>query len=142
MILQKERKMSIQSSTYLQKALLVNAGISSLSGLTCLLANEQLTSLMGLNSSLYLYIVGAGLVVFGADVAFAALKCINKPIIIKSIIVADIGWVVGSLALVLLAPHWFSIEGIILIDFVALMVAVFATFQIIGLRRMNLPSGA
>jgi len=132
--------MTTTSADLLKKTLLTNAITSVSAGLLCLVANGPLTSFMGLDSSLYLYICGAGLVLFGLDVGYTALKAIDNGLYIKAIIAADILWVGASVALLILAPHWFSTAGMVLIDVVAFMVAVFAVFEIVGFRRMTRPN--
>ncbi|MEH6474177.1 MAG: hypothetical protein V7727_00750 [Sneathiella sp.] len=129
--------MTKTSSDLLKKTLLTNATVSILGGLICLVANGPLTDLMGLDSTLYLYICGAGLVLFGLDVGYTALRAIENTLYIKFIITADILWVAASIALLSLAPHWFSIEGAVIIEAVAFMVAIFAVLEVVGFRKMT-----
>ncbi|MBL4665853.1 MAG: hypothetical protein JKY04_00645 [Sneathiella sp.] len=121
----------------LKKTLLVNATVSILAGIICLGANNTLTEFMGLDNTLYLYICGAGLALFGLDVGYTAVKAVENALYIKFIIAADLFWVAASIALLSFAPHWFSMEGTILIEAVAVMVTVLSVFEIIGFRKMT-----
>ncbi|MEH6403484.1 MAG: hypothetical protein V7750_08955 [Sneathiella sp.] len=124
-----------ETNRLLKNTLLVNAANSTVAGLLCLIANGPITQFMGLNDSLYLYIIGAGLVLFGLDVGYTATRNPINAKFVKMIIGADIGWVIASFLLVGLAPELFSTYGAILIEVVALSVAAFAFLQIIGLKR-------
>ena len=49
----------------------------------------------------------------------------------------DVGWVIASALILLLAPDWFSATGDWIVAIVALMVDDFALFQYLGLRRLR-----
>ncbi|MEP3244711.1 MAG: hypothetical protein ABJN40_11180 [Sneathiella sp.] len=127
--------MSLSATPLLKYTLLTNAATSAITGLLCLVANGFLTDLMGLASTIYLYIVGAGLLVFAADVYFTATKSPIKPLFVKMIIGADISWVVGSFLLTFLMPEYFTLTGIVLIEVIALGVLGFAVLQSVGLKQ-------
>ncbi|MBL4740971.1 MAG: hypothetical protein JKY12_08240 [Sneathiella sp.] len=119
----------------MKNTLLVNAANSTVAGALCLIANGPISQFMGLNDSVYLYILGAGLVLFGLDVGYTATRNPINAKFVKMIIGADIAWVIASSLIVGLAPEWVSTYGAILIEVVALSVAVFAVLQTIGLKR-------
>ncbi len=127
--------MSLSATPLLKYTLLTNAATSVITGLLCLVLNGFLTDLMGLASTIYLYIVGAGLLVFAADVYFTATKNPIRPLFVKMIIGADISWVVGSFLLTFLMPEYFTLTGIVLIEVIALGVLGFAVLQSIGLKQ-------
>lgn len=129
------------SPALLKNTLLANAVFSSLGGILCIAANGLLTEFMGLADGLYLYIVGAGLIIFGIDVAFTATRKAINPLFVKMIIGADVAWVITSFLITALLPQLFNFNGIVLIEFIALDVAIFAILQGIGLKRVAGSSG-
>jgi len=124
-----------ETNRLLKNTLLVNATNSTVAGLLCLIANGPITRFMGLNDSLYLYIIGVGLVLFGLDVGYTATRNPINAKFVKMIIGADIAWVIASFLIVGLAPELISSYGAILVEVIALSVAVFAALQTIGLKR-------
>ncbi|MBL4908231.1 MAG: hypothetical protein JKX94_12320 [Sneathiella sp.] len=133
--------MDKSSPALLKNTLLANAAFSALGGVLCLAANDLLTTFMGMADGLYLYIVGAGLLIFAVDVAYTATRATIKPLSVKMIIGGDVAWVIASFLLVALMPQLFDFYGIVLIEFVALDVAIFAVLQTVGLKRMANTSG-
>lgn len=131
--------MKSSPTSFLKNTLLANAVFSGIGGLACLVVNPVLTEFMGLADGVYLYFLGIGLILFAADVAYTATRNPMNRIYVKMIIGADIGWVVGSFLLTALMPHLFSFSGVILIEFVAIDVAIFAILQSIGFKRMQRP---
>ncbi|WP_169544736.1 hypothetical protein [Sneathiella aquimaris] len=127
--------MSYSVNPILKNTLLLNAAFSLVSALICLIFNDFFTDLLGLNKGLYLYILGAGLIVFAIDVAYTATRDAMNLFFVKIIIGADFLWVAASFGLTLLAPHWFSVIGVLLIELIALSVLIFAILQIIGLMQ-------
>lgn len=126
-----------KSPALLKNTLLANAAFSGLGGIICLIANGPLTSFMGLADGIYLYVMGAGLILFALDVAWTATRDTINPLFAKMIIGADVAWVIGSFLLTALMPQLFSLGGIILINIIALDVAIFAIVQTIGLKRIQ-----
>lgn len=100
------------------------------------LAAKPLTQLMGMPDNLYLTILGIGLIVFAADLAFIAFKAADKPLFLKILLAVDISWIVASVILVLGFSSLFSIPGMILIDLAAIAVAGFAYSKYKGLRML------
>lgn len=131
--------MKSSHTNFLKNTLLANAAFSGTGGLACLVVNSMLTEFIGLADGVYLYVLGAGLILFAADVAYTATRNPVNTFFVKMIIGADIAWVVGSFLLTALMPHLFSFYGIILIEFVAIDVAIFAILQSIGFKRMQRP---
>ncbi len=125
------------SPALLKNTLLANAIFSSLGGILCITSNDLLTGFMGISDGLYLYIVGVGLIIFGIDVAFTATRKSINPFFVKMIIGADVAWVITSFLITALMPQLFSFNGIVLIEFIALDVAIFAILQGIGLQRIK-----
>ena len=93
--------------------------------------------LMHIHNRWILPIVGVGLVLFAVSVLWTGFGNPLNVKMAKSIIVQDLLWVVGS-AIVLIG-NFFSLSSIgnEMILIVAMIVAGFAAFQALGLRRMG-----
>src|SRR5262245_57993467 len=101
-----------------------------LCGLTLLLAPAQLAELLGVSPPALLAGVGAGLVLYAAGLFWTARQ---RPIpgpAAWAAIVLDLGWVLGSLAVVELGIV--SSIGVGLVGLVAAAVLVFAILQFVG----------
>jgi len=129
--------MSHPATPLLKYTLLTNAVTSMLTGLLCIILNSFLSELIGLSSSIYLYVVGGFLLIFAADVWFTVSRTPINPLFVKMIIAADLAWVVGSFLLVLLMPELFTFTGIILIEVIAVGVLGYAVLQAIGLKQTS-----
>ena len=81
--------------------------------------------------------LGAGLLLFAARLLRQILRRpLKRSEAILTIIMDDV-WVIASILLLVLAPHWFSAAGQWLIGAVAFAVAALAVAQWIGLRRLD-----
>lgn len=120
----------------LRQGLLANAIFSSLCGLSMVLAAPTLAAWAGLPGPLPLWILGPGLLLFAADLLHQA----SRPQISRSraltTTLADLGWVVGSAALLLGWPELLNGAGRIAVIVVAVVVADCALWQGLGLRRL------
>lgn len=115
--------------TKLKMTLKANALFSLISGLTLLIFSETIAFLMNLNSNLPLTIIGVGLLLFVMLILFVTYqKSINLKLV-KSIIIQDILWVIGSIILLIAHPFGISLEGNIAILIVAIIVLYFAIKQ-------------
>ena len=101
--------------TSLKSALLFNALCSTILGVILLFYPSAVAALMGEFNPLILMVLGAGLLLFAADVA----------------------WVATPVVMILAAP-WVSFWGQILLLDVALLVAFCALCQWRGLQRQQL----
>ncbi|MEO1159917.1 MAG: SRPBCC family protein [Pseudomonadota bacterium] len=86
-----------------------------------------------------LRLLGVGLVLFALDLLLMATNRFVTKGEVMLIILADIGWLIASAALALLAGHLFSDTGLLMITIVAVFVAVFATGQYVGAGRIVAP---
>ncbi len=85
--------------------------------------------------------LGAGLLLFAAGLLRQFLRRpLNRSEALLTIVMDEI-WVVASILLVVLAPHWFSAAGQWLIAAVALAVAGLALAQWLGLKRLDRRAG-
>ncbi|MEM1202456.1 MAG: hypothetical protein AAGN66_04450 [Acidobacteriota bacterium] len=119
--------------TVLRKTLLANALFSGLSGLVALAATDAVAAWMGVER-VYIFELGAELMLFGAFVGFLASRDLSLPWVRKAVAAVaalDVLWVVGSVAL-LLTPGILTVAGQWTVGLVALAVADFAALQIWG----------
>ncbi len=82
-------------------------------------------------------IVGAAVVVFGVDVFLVSLLGRPRWGVVAAVIVADVGWVAGSVALVVLARPFLTGAGMAMVVALAAVVAAFAVAEWRGLRRLR-----
>lgn len=123
-------------SRLLRRTLQANGCFSLLSGLLILGFTRPLAGWMGLPDPLWLWALVPGLVLFGSLVLGLGLKREPAAGPVRVVIWLDWGWVLGSAALLSLAGSHFTTAGLLLVADVALIVAVFAILQQIGLRRL------
>lgn len=121
--------------TTLKNALLFNAVCSSLLGAALLLAPSAIAALMGTFDSLILMVLGAGLLLFAADVAFVATRQVISTKLARFITFADIGWVVATPVVMMAGAPWLSFWGQMLLLDVGTLVAFCAICQWRGIQR-------
>ncbi|MFC4273093.1 hypothetical protein GQF03_07880 [Sneathiella chungangensis] len=123
-------------SNILRMTLLIDAGTSLLSGGVALLFAGPLAHWMGM-ADWVLYTLGAGLVLFAADVAFTATRKVINPLFVKGIIAANVAWVVGSAIALLLFQDRLTVAGSWVVEIIAIAVAVLTSLQAVSLRRLG-----
>ena len=114
--------------------LLGNATFSTLSGIAFLVAAPGLAKFAGMAHPNILRIIGAGLLLFAADLIFTALRGI-KPAKVLIFIAGDFAWVIGTILLLTLAPQALSPQGRWAAGAIAAVVLVFGLLQDIFLFR-------
>ncbi|MEH6526783.1 MAG: hypothetical protein V7723_11980 [Sneathiella sp.] len=124
------------SSHLLKTSLLINAVFSATSGVACLLFADSLSPWTAIPSWI-LYSLGVGLLIFAADVAVTATRDPLNPLFAKIIVGSDIAWVVASVGVLIFFGAQLTLAGQLLIELVAIVVAVLATVQAVGLRQMR-----
>jgi len=115
-------------STSLRRALRLNAGFSSLSAVTLLVAHTQLGSAMGVDPRL-LVLVGVGLLAFAGMLLYTAARSDVPKLRAEALFhsLADFAWVAGSV--VVIAGGWLSTIGAGLVAAVALPVLALGIAQ-------------
>ena len=115
-------------STSLRHALRLNAGFSSLSSLTLLVAHAQLGSALGIDPRL-LIAVGVGLVAFAGMLLYTAARSDVHRLRAEALChsFADFAWVAGSI--VVIAGGWLTPAGTGLVAAVALPVLALGIAQ-------------
>lgn len=124
--------------TSLKSALLFNAVFSAVCGGVLLLSPSAMAALMGEFNPLILMALGAGLLLFAADVAWVATRKPISPLLVKMITTADVAWVLATPVVMIVAAPWLSFWGQMLLLDVALLGAFCALCQWRGLQRQQL----
>jgi len=127
---------TIHPSPLLRQALLADATTSGAFGLLMLLAAGPLSHLLGLPEML-LRGAGAILIPFVALLAWLGLREQMHKALVWAVILGNVLWLVDSL--LLLVSGWVSPTGAgyAFVIAQALVVLMYAEFQIVGLRRSN-----
>ena len=117
----------------LRSTLVINGISTALCGLALLLAPARLAELLGVSPPAVLAGVGAGLVLYAAGLVWTARRHPIPGAAAWAAIVLDLGWVLGSVAVVELGI--LSSIGAGLVVLVAALVLVFAVLQLVGVRQ-------
>lgn len=125
------------NARFVSRVLLGNATFGVICGLSCLLWAQPLATLLGVTQPWILTILGVGLLVFAAELAWIAVRMPENRRVLTIIFALDVAWVIAS-AIILLAG-WlpFTTAGIWTFLVVADIVAIFAVLEFIGLRRLR-----
>jgi len=114
-------------------ALVANAAFSALSGMALVVASRPLASLLGVDATWILLVIGVGLVGYAAWLLVIARREPTDPREVKAAIGADLAWVAGSTLLVAWGP--LARRGEMLVGVVAVVVLGFALLQANAIRR-------
>ena len=125
------------NSTRLRLVLRANAAFSADDGAALAVASTPIAALMGVAVPVLLVIAGIGLLGFAATLVWRTMRAEINPTEVWTVFWLDVGWVIASALILLLAPDWFSATGEWIVAIVALIVADFALFQYLGLRRLR-----
>ena len=125
--------MSTSSNQLLKTALTSNAVFSIVSGITLIVLNTSFQTWFGLNFPFW--IIGAGLIPFGLIAYQTSRDTENMVRKGQMITIMDLFWVTGSVILILLIDM--TTTGQWMIGVVAMIVADFAFFQWLGMKRMK-----
>lgn len=120
----------------LRLVLNANATTSGLGGLAAVVLGGPVDELLGTGSVGWVRLVGAGLVMFAAFVAWTARA--PRARLIRdtpSISAGDAAWVLGTV--VTAALGWYSTTGVVAMGLVAAMVATFGIMQALLVRRLR-----
>lgn len=123
----------------LTTTLAVNATSSAVTGAGLLVGAGPLSEWLGI-PTLVSVIVGLGLLVFALDVARTSRNPEANRVL--QVIVADVAWVIGAGIVIFGYPQSMSTEGLWALGLISVAVAVFALFQTVGWRRMEIAGSA
>lgn len=127
----------LPNTRFVSRVLLSNATFGVVSALICLLWAQPLAVGLGLTQPVIVTVLGVGLLLFAAEVAWIAIRTPEDRRALTIIFALDVAWVIAS-AIILLGG-WLPLTpaGTWTIIVVADIVAVFAVLEFIGLRRMR-----
>ncbi len=120
----------------LRYALTANSLFSTASGLVLALGGPWLASVVGVGPGWLYRAIGVGLVLYGIGLWRNANRTEINLTEIRWGLAMDWLWVIGSAAVVLLAPT-INEAGVWIIGIVGLVVADFAVVQGLGMRRLR-----
>ncbi|MCC5788370.1 MAG: SRPBCC family protein [Opitutales bacterium] len=121
----------------LRSALLGNSFFSALCGLVMLAAPETVGSWLGLSVTWVYRGLGVGLLLFAADLLHQATRPRMASWRGLYASFADFAWVGCTGLLLVFVPHWFSLEGIVLLAGVAAVVLACGIFQFWGVKHLH-----
>lgn len=126
--------MSVSAPTFLRRVLAFDAVTSGVLGVIAVLAQEPLSPMLGLSTSL-LFWAGLSLLPFAAFVGWLATRELPPRAGVWAVVLINALWVIDSF--VLLASAWpdLTLLGKVFVLFQAVFVAVLAELQFFGLRR-------
>lgn len=119
----------------LKTVLQVNAISSGVTGIGLVIFSKTIASLFGVIQNGSFIGVGVFLILFSAFVLSVGLSKQIDTIKVKTIIVGDIVWVIASIIAAILLFDKISIIGIVVIEVVAVWVAIMAYLQNYGLKK-------
>jgi hypothetical protein len=119
----------------LTRALLGNAIFSLTSGLVFLLRGDSAAALIGVGPDWLYRAIGAGLLGFALCVAWVALRRPVNTFFALLISVADLLWVLGTAALLLIVGASMQPAGVTVLIAIAAVVLLFAVLQLRGIRQ-------
>lgn len=124
----------------LNKALTANFITSLCTGLILLIFQKAVANIFGVQPHPVFPVIGAGLLLFALTIALEIKK--QRSLAILWISIQDLMWVAGSTTILIIQPFDISTTGYWIIDIVAMLVLIYAIFQLIGLGRMDTRNGA
>ena len=118
----------------LLNALRLNAAFSAMSTLFLIAAGGWVADQLGLPDPLTVYIVAAGLALFALQLGLIVRSRRIRTWEVRAVIGGDLAWVLATAVVIGLFHEVMTTIGLVMLDVVALVVAVFAALQIRGLR--------
>ena len=120
----------------LRRALLGNAVFSAICGVVIVIFDARLVGLMT-NLQQHLWPLGLMLLAFAASLLWFSTRPAISSVWVASVIVADLAWVVGTVALFLGGHALLTAAGLWILAVVGVFVFGFAELQWLGLRRLR-----
>ncbi len=121
----------------------LNAAFSVLIGLELLFFSNAVSNLVFFNPASWvpplLLGLGFGLILFGLDLVIMATNRFVTKKEVMLIVWMDVGWLIASAALIFFDGYLFTEKGLLVIDIVAIFVAIFALGQYLGARQILPP---
>jgi len=124
--------MNPKNASIVRLALLANAALSTTTGALALTLHRPLSQHLGLSPGPWIPAIGAGLLLFAGLLLWSVRRGPTRQDLV-AFVLGDWAWVLGSMALVLLAPDLLSADGRVLVSLLAVPVAVLGSLQALGL---------
>ncbi|NRB39185.1 MAG: hypothetical protein HRU20_12065 [Pseudomonadales bacterium] len=121
----------------LSNALRLNAGFSSICGLTGLISPGFISQLLGLELDGFYQLIGSGLLMFALLLLLLANKAPIPRLLAKLVSLGDILWVIATAIILALGSTFFSLQGQVILIAVALCVGFFALLQLRALPAIQ-----
>ena len=121
-------------SSFLRRALVVDAAISGSTGVLMMAGAAPLQEMLGIPGVLLRY-AGVSLLPFAAALGYLSRRDDLPPAAVRAVIAANAAWVAASVGLLLSGRVEPTPLGYAFVLAQALAVAVFAEMQYVGLRR-------
>lgn len=121
----------------LKLALRLNAAFSLITGTILALFSHSAASLFGISQPAPFWLIGFGLLIFSAIVYAVSRQSPINLIYVFVIIILDIGWVIGSIAIIALGLFGISTTGHFAIASLAVIVSGFAIHQSYALMHTH-----
>ncbi len=121
----------------LRRGLRANSVFSAMSGGALVAASPAFASLFSLSDPRIFLVIGVSLMVFAVGVFLTARREPIRLAEARVIVAGDVGWVLGSVGLLLFAPEVIGPAGRALVGVIAAIVAAFAVIQYRGVRQLN-----
>lgn len=131
----------VPDSGLLRAALVGNAGFSTICGIVMLGLPATVSHWLGIEKPLVPQLIGAGLLFFAADLIHQATR--RRMASWRGLLscLADFGWVLGTVILLLAFPQTLSSQGTMIVLAVASVVLAFGVLQLIGVDRLHRSPG-
>ena len=128
-----ETNVTYEQSRLLFRTLTANGLFSTVSGLVMLVFSSPVAAYLGLPDARWLFWLGIVLIGFGGAVLFHGYRKRVRRAEAIAISALDLGWVLGSALILLLAPGLFTTAGIVAVLVVAAIVLTFFELQVYAL---------
>ena len=126
---------SSEKTKFLRWAMMANATFSALCGIVLFGAADPVAASLGVVDRWWFQAIGVVLLIFSLDLVLIARKQHLSLPLAMLIILADIGWFIASIVILLVWPGIFSKLAVVAIAAVSVVVFVFAILQILGVLR-------
>lgn len=126
----------------LRTGLTINAIFSTLCAVVMLTYGRRLADVMGLETALPLQVIGIGLVLFATELVYQVSRKRLSSLRALVVSLADIGWVLASIGMLLFFPETLTWSAVMLIALVAAVVLLCAVLQLAGIEKMHRVPGS
>lgn len=121
----------------LRRALVGDAIFSGIAGTLMIVASSRISDFTGITPAWALAAIGAGVLLWAADLVWMARPEQLNPAFAKVVIGGNVAWVVASYIVILGGWLDLTTAGAWTVGILAEIVALFAVVQYLGLRRLR-----